>query len=81
MELSNQNYELLNETTQTATQYIMSKHDIFINGGATPYANYIYITRFCSNNPSDKQNADEVWNSVLNNIDAKFESSWMANIK
>lgn len=74
-------YKLLGEATQTATEYIMSKHDIFINGGAKPYAGYVYINKFCSNNKADKQNADEVWDSVLKLIDKKYEDDWMANIK
>ena len=74
-------YKLLNEATQIATDYIMRKHDIFAVGGAKSYAGYTYINKFCSNNSSDKQNADEVWESVLKLIDSKYEDDWLANIK
>lgn len=74
-------YNILNEATQIATDYIMSKHDIFAVGGAKSFAGYTYINKFCSNNSADKQNADEVWVSVLKLIDNKYEDDWLANIK
>lgn len=58
----------------------MTKHDIFVNGGASAYAYYSFVEYFSANNPSDRVNADQAWEEMLKLINANWEQ-WAANIK
>lgn len=62
------------------SQSMKSKHDIFINGGATPYAGYKFVAYFCSSNVEDRVTADEAWDEILKKIDGDYDG-WLSNIK
>ncbi len=74
-------YELYKVTEQFVTKETSGKHKIYSDGGAGSFANYEYINRLCTNNVTDRQNADEVWASILAQIDANYENNWLQNIK
>lgn len=62
------------------SQSVKSRHDIFINGGAKPYADYKFVAYFCSSNVEDRVTADEAWDEVLKKIDGDYDG-WLSNIK
>lgn len=74
-------YQYLKEGTQNASQYIMSKHTIFSEGGAKPYAGIAFINHFCTKNEKERWNADKAWEKVQQSVNDKYESTWLANIK
>lgn len=60
--------------------YGRDRHDIFTNGGATPYAEYPLVSMFCSNNAAERVNADEAWDQIVSKIETTY-GAWEANIK
>lgn len=74
----------MNNVFQNAETYvsqaIKSRHDIFINGGGAPYANYKFIAYFCSSNVEDRVTADEAWDEVIKKINGEYDG-WLSNIK
>ena len=74
-------YDLFTKAEQFATSYIAGKHSIFYDGGASSYAGWAYVNKFCSNNVSDRQNASEAWKSIVERINNDYENNWLANIK
>ena len=73
--------DLFLKAEQVVTDYIMSKHEIFSVGGASSFANYQYVNKFCSNNVADRQNAEEAWESMIAIVEKDYENSWLANMK
>lgn len=73
-------YTLTQMSEQTATEYVMSKHPIFYEGGAVSFAGFSFISRFCTNNESDRLTASEAWDEILKAIDNEYENNWLANI-
>ena len=72
--------DLLMKAEQQPTEYIMSKHPIFYEGGARSYANFIFISKFCSNNAADRLSAAEAWDEVVKAVNNDYENNWLANI-
>lgn len=62
------------------SRYMKNRHDIFINGGATPYASYKFLPLFCVANAADRVTADETWDEIVKKIDGYFKG-WLSNIK
>ena len=62
------------------SRYMKNRHDIFINGGATPYASYKFLPLFCVANAADHVTADETWDEIVKKIDGYFKG-WLSNIK
>ena len=58
----------------------MSKHRIFTDGGATPYVVIPFVEYYCSNNPNDRRNADEIWKMIMEAVDANYDQ-WCKNIE
>ena len=71
---------LLNNASSVVSRYSRRMNSIFIDGGAKPYADYNFISLFCSNNASDRATADEAWEEIVKKIDGNY-SNWLANIK
>lgn len=74
-------YDLYQKTEQFVTKEASCKHEIFTDGGADSFVDYEYISRLCTNNASDHQSANEVWDSILALIDPYYDNSWLQNIK
>ena len=74
-------YKLYNQTEQFVTKEASCKHEIFTDGGADSFAEYEYISHLCTNNVTDHQSANEVWESIINLVDQYYENSWLQNIK
>ena len=62
------------------SQYIKNRHDIFINGGAKPYASYNFVVLFCAANAADRVTADEAWDEIVKKIDNGYKG-WLSNIE
>ncbi len=62
------------------SRYMKNRHDIFINGGATPYASYKFLPIFCVANAADRVTADETWDEIVKKIDGNYKG-WLSNIK
>lgn len=62
------------------SRYMKNRHDIFINGGATPYASYKFLPLFCVANAADRITADETWDEIVKKIEGNYKG-WLANIK
>ena len=60
--------------------HMKNRHDIFINGGAAPYASYKFLQLFCAANEADRVTADEAWDEVIKRIDGNYKS-WLSNIE
>lgn len=73
--------ELFENVKQTVTMDIMSKHRLFTDGGADAYANYEYANLFCASSEADRVTADEAWDNVVSNVNEKYDSEWLKNIK
>lgn len=73
-------YTLLRQAEQQPTEYIMSKHPIFYAGGARSYANYVFIPKFCSNNPADRLSASQAWEELVKTVNNDYENNWLSNI-
>lgn len=76
-----QQYALYQQTEQFVTKEASCKHEIFTDGGADSFLDYEYISRLCTNNVSDHQNAEEIWESIQKLIDPYYDNSWLQNIK
>lgn len=74
-------FDLANRSEQVATAYNMKAHEIFSAGGASTFAGYSFVNKFCSKNAADRKDADSAWEEMLRTIDNKYENTWMANIK
>lgn len=74
-------YQYLIEGTANASSYNMAKHTIFSEGGASIFAGVTFINHLCTKNENDRWSADETWEKVQQNVNDKYESSWLANIK
>ena len=74
----------MDKVFQSAEGYISdnrrSRHDIFINGGASSYAGYNFVSYFCTSNAGERVTAEEAWNEIVKKINANYEG-WLANIK
>lgn len=72
------------DMTKNVSYYVsgssLSKHAIFTAGGADAYANYMFIEKYCASNPSDRQTADEAWDSIMQRVEDKYDD-WLSNIK
>lgn len=68
---------------QSGTQYIKSQHRIFPYGGALSYGRDIgtWCKLMCSSNSSDRINANEAWENMMDYVDVNYEANWLANIK
>ena len=58
----------------------MTKNRLFTDGGAHPYAVVPFVEYYCSNNPSDRRDADEIWEMIVEKINDNFEQ-WCRNIQ
>lgn len=58
----------------------MTKHRLFTDGGAHPYTALPFLEYYCSNNPNDRRDADEIWEMIVEKIDDNFEQ-WCKNIQ
>ena len=74
-------YDLLNKAEHCVTNYIMSKHPIFVSGGADAFANTEYINLFSSSNEKDRITADKAWEKIVNIVNDNYENNWLKNIK
>ena len=74
-------FDLFTKAEQLATSYISGKHAIFYDGGASSFAGWAYVNKFCSNNVADLQDAQAAWKSITERINNDYENNWMANIK
>ena len=66
--------------TTCISGHMKSRHDIFLNGGATPYASYNFVVLFCAANAADRVTADEAWDEIVKRIDGNYKG-WLANIE
>ena len=62
------------------SQYMKSRHDIFANGGAAPYASYKFLPLFCTSNAADRVTADEAWDEIIKKIENNYKG-WLSNIE
>lgn len=62
------------------SRFIRSRHDIYINGGASPYAGYNFVVLFCASNAADRVTADEAWDEIIQRIEGNYKG-WLANIE
>lgn len=74
-------YDLLNKAEHCVTNYIMSKHPIFIDGGADAFANTEYINLFSATNEKDRITADKAWETIIEKVNDNYENNWLKNIK
>lgn len=70
------------------SQYVVAvgykrKNRIFTDGGAWSFGSegYDFRSLMCSNNETDRVNADEAWDHIYNIINDNYENTWMKNIK
>lgn len=59
---------------------MMSKHPIYVNGGADPYAYYTFVEYFCSNNTGDRVSADEAWTEITRLMEGNYDK-WLGNME
>ena len=59
----------------------MSKHPIFIDGGADAFANTEYINLFSATNEKDRITADKAWETIIEKVNDNYENNWLKNIK
>lgn len=74
-------YDLLSKAEYCVTNYIMSKHRIFIDGGADIFAGTEYINLFCASNNADRITAEEAWKEIETTVNDDYEKDWLKNIK
>lgn len=75
--------ELLDTTEGMFSDYMMSKHPIYINSAAHPFARdaYVYINLMSSQNETDRVSGDEAWEAMQKIIEERYENEWMLNVK
>ena len=71
---------LVETSEQTATSYIKGQHKIFYLGGASDYAGLHLFDKFCANNATDRLNATQAWEKLIDKIESSYENAWLANI-
>lgn len=74
------NAHLVETAEQTATTYIKGQHKIFYLGGATAYAGLNLFDKFCANNATDRLNATQAWEKLLDKVESNYKNTWLANI-
>ncbi len=72
---------LLETTEQFFTWENSGKNRIFTDGGAQLFAELEYVNVFCSKSAEDRLSADEAWNKLVEEVNHKYEKTWMANVK
>lgn len=73
-------YDITAKAVRPIGSGIMSRHSIFTNGGADPYASYPFGEYFCSSNADDRVTAEEAWAEIQRLIKRHYDS-WSQNIK
>ena len=72
--------KLAEDTEQFATEYIMSRHAIFTEGGARAFCDIKFVSSFCSNNVGDNMTAAQAWAAIQERVDNDYDNTWMANV-
>ena len=73
--------DLLSKAEYNVTNYIMSKHRIFTDGGADIFAGVEYINLFCASNKADRISAEQAWQKVETAVNDNYENTWLKNVK
>lgn len=73
--------ELMESAVNFVSKYNGTKHKIYTAGGADPFCGVSFINYMCSKNSADRLTADDVWEKMMDVVENKYESSWLANIK
>lgn len=71
---------LVKTAEQNATTYIKGQHKIFYLGGATAYAGLNLFDKFCANNATDRLNAKQAWDKLIEKVESNYKNTWLANI-
>ena len=74
-------YEILSGGTTFVSEHNSSKHRLFTDGGADPYASVLVIPKFCSKNAADRLDAESAWEKIVKTIEDNYEDTWLKNIK
>ncbi len=72
---------LQNQAVNYVSSVNASKHSIYIDGGAHPFASVSFIDAFCTKNPADRLTADDIWAQIQEKVNDNYEQNWLANIK
>ena len=73
--------ELFAKTEQTVPHVLLSQHDLFLNGGAEPFTEYMFVGLMCAKNEADRVTADEAWTQVESTVKDRYVNTWMKNIE
>ena len=73
--------ELMDSAVNFVSKYNGTKHKIYTAGGADPFCGVSFINYMCSKNSADRLTAGDVWEKMMDVVENKYESSWLANIK
>lgn len=73
-------FETVDQALSFVDPGLASKHRIFIDGGAKPMGNVLYISKMSASDQRDRMSADEIWNNITKTIDEYFDD-WVENIK
>ena len=73
--------ELFAKTEQTVPHILLSQHDIFLNGGAEPFCEYMFVGLMCAKNESDRVTADKAWETVEGTVKDRYVNTWMKNVE
>lgn len=79
-EFENSQSDLLATTAQSFSKSNRFKHALFRDGGASLFADVIFVNSLCTKNPSDRKSADEIWEKIVNTVNDKYEATWLSNI-
>lgn len=60
---------------------LMSKHRIFIDGGASKLAGVTFPDVFSSYDSKTRKTADGLWEKIEQRVEDSYESGWLKNIK
>lgn len=80
-ELDKFQLKYLDSAVEYASDGLSDIHRIFIDGGASPFAGITFINKFSAQNKEDRMTANEVWKTLINTVETKYEGSWLENIK
>lgn len=73
--------ELFGKTETIVPHVLGSQHKLFLDGGADPFCDYLFVGLMGAKNEADRITADEAWEKVETTVRERYEGTWMANIK
>lgn len=80
-EFAQNQFRILSETENGIYNSFTGAHELFFTGGGDAFAHITYVNKMCTMYEDDRQTADDIWKTITQTIDERYDNTWMKNIK